>query len=52
MIDLKDRRSLAQDIDTANTAGARLRLACDTAGIDLRTLQRCAAGPHRTHAGR
>jgi putative transposase len=43
MIGLEDRRSLAQDIDIANTAGARLRLACDTAGIDLRTLQRWKA---------
>ena len=40
MIGLEDRRSLAQDIDIANTAGARLHLACSTAGIDLRTLQR------------
>jgi len=40
MIGLEDRRSLAQDIDAANTAGARLHLACDTAGIDLRALQR------------
>jgi putative transposase len=43
MIGLEDRRSLAQDIDIANTAGARLRLACETAGIDLRTLQRWKA---------
>ncbi len=40
MIGLEDRHSLAQNIDRANTADARLRLACDTAGIDLRTLQR------------
>ena len=43
MISLEDRRSLAQDIDTANAAGARLHLACSTAGIDLRTLQRWKA---------
>ena len=43
MIGLEDRRSLAQDIDIANTAGARLHLACSTAGIDLRTLQRWKA---------
>jgi putative transposase len=46
MIGLEDRRSLAQDIEAAHTAGARLRLACDIAGIDLRTLQRWKA-----HAG-
>ena len=39
MIGLEDRRSLAKDIGTANTAGARLYLACNTAGINLRTLQ-------------
>lgn len=43
MIALEDRRSLAQDIDTAHKAGARLRLACDIAGIDVRTLQRWKA---------
>jgi len=43
MIGLEDRRSLAKDIATANTAGARLHLACETAGIDLRTLQRWKA---------
>ena len=43
MIGLEDRRSLAQDIDTAHSAGARLHLACSTAGIDLRTLQRWRA---------
>ena len=43
MIGLEDRRSLAKDIDTANTTGARLHLACATAGINLRTLQRWKA---------
>ncbi len=43
MIALEDRRSLAQDIDIAHKAGARLRLACDIAGIDERTLQRWKA---------
>ena len=43
MIGLEDRRSLAQDIDEAHKAGARLRLACDIAGIDERTLQRYKA---------
>ena len=44
MIGLEDRQALAQDIDVAHKAGARLRLACETAGIDLRTLQRWKAG--------
>jgi putative transposase len=43
MIGLGDRQALAQDIHTAHTAGARLKLACETAGIDLRTLQRWKA---------
>jgi len=46
MILIEDRRSLAHDIETANNAGARLRLACAVAGIDERTLQRWKA-----HAG-
>jgi len=40
MIGLEDRQALARDIHTAHTAGARLKLACETAGIELRTLQR------------
>lgn len=40
MIGLEDRRSLARDIEAAHQAGARLRLACEVAGIDVRTLQR------------
>ena len=43
MIGLEDRRALAQDIDVAHTAGARLKPSCETAGIDLRTLQRWQA---------
>ena len=43
MIDLEDRQALARDIDVAHAAGARLRLACETAGIELRTLQRWKA---------
>ena len=43
MIGLEDRRTLAHDIDTAHSAGARLSLACGIAGIDLRTLQRWKA---------
>ena len=44
MIGLEDRQALARDIKVAHQAGARLHLACDTAGIDLRTLQRWQAG--------
>jgi len=44
MIGLEDRRVVAQNILTAHTEGARLRLACETAGIDVRTLQRWKAG--------
>ena len=40
MIDLEDRQALARDIEAAHSAGARLRPACETAGIDARTLQR------------
>lgn len=44
MIGLEDRQVLAQDIHIAHGAGARLRLACEVAGIDKRTLQRWKAG--------
>ncbi len=44
MINLKDRQTLAREIDVAHGAGARLELACQTAGIDVRTLQRWKAG--------
>jgi transposase InsO family protein len=43
MIGLEDRQSLARGIDVAHSAGARLHLACEIAGIDLRTLQRWKA---------
>ncbi len=43
MIGLEDRQTLAQNIDAAHAAGARLRPACQTAGIELRTLQRWKA---------
>ena len=46
MIGLEDRQFLSQDIGVAHAAGARLHLACDIAGIDVRTLQRWKA-----HAG-
>jgi putative transposase len=40
MIGLEDRQALARDIEAAQQAGARLRHACEVAGIDARTLQR------------
>ena len=43
MIVLEDRQALARHIEVAHAAGARLHLACQTAGIDLRTLQRWKA---------
>lgn len=43
MIALEDRQTVAQNIQIAHTDGARLRLACEIAGIDLRTLQRWQA---------
>jgi len=43
MIGLEDRQALARDIHSAHTAGARLKLACDIAGVDVRTLQRWKA---------
>ena len=43
MIGLEDRQALARDIDVAHSAGARLKLACETASIDVRTLQRWKA---------
>lgn len=43
MILLEDRRQIAQGIQAAHRAGARLRAACRIAGIDVRTLQRWQA---------
>jgi transposase InsO family protein len=43
MIGLGDRQALARDIHVAHTDGAKLQLACETAGIDVRTLQRWKA---------
>ncbi len=43
MIGLEERQALAQDITAAHNAGARLQPACETAGIDARTLQRWKA---------
>ena len=43
MIGLEDHQSLSQEIGVAHAAGALLHLACEIAGIDLRTLQRWKA---------
>lgn len=43
MIGLEDRQIYAYNIGSAHKAGARLRLACETVGIDVRTLQRWKA---------
>jgi hypothetical protein len=43
MIGLEDRQSLALGIHIAHDSGARLHLACQIVGIDLRTLQRWKA---------
>ena len=43
MIGLEDRQTLARAILAAHHAGARLRPACETAGITVRTLQRWQA---------
>ena len=43
MIGLEARQNLARNIHAAQQAGARLKLACATAGIDVRTLQRWKA---------
>lgn len=43
MIGLEDRRELAQAIEVAHASGARLKPACATAGISVRTLQRWKA---------
>ena len=52
MIGLEDRQVLARNIEVAHQAGARLRLACATAGIDLRTMQRWQAyGKAHSKAG-
>lgn len=44
MIRLEDRQVLVSHIEQAHAAGARLRPACELAGIDVRTLQRWKAG--------
>ena len=44
-------RAIAGNIVAAHAAGARLRPACETAGIDIRTLQRLG-GPGGAHRRR
>ena len=44
MIGLEDRRDTARNILKAHSNGARLHLACEIAGIDIRTLQRWNSG--------
>ena len=44
MIRLEDRQVIAQAVEQAHKAGARLRPACELAGITVRTLQRWKAG--------
>lgn len=44
MIRQEDRQVMARHIEQAHAAGARLKLACEFAGIDVRTLQRWKAG--------
>ena len=40
MISLEDRQSIAGLVEQAHQEGARLKAACEVAGIDTRTLQR------------
>lgn len=42
MIGLENRQTMVRHIKTAHAAGARLRPACEVAGITMRTLQRWA----------
>ena len=48
MISLEDRQSIAGLVEQAYRKGARLKTACEVAGIDARTLQRwkACAGLH------
>ncbi|MBD5804955.1 IS2 transposase TnpB [Azoarcus sp. Aa7] len=43
MIGLEDRQAMVRHIETAHAAGARVRPACEVAGITVRTLQRWQA---------
>ena len=44
MIALEDRQRTVQWLESACREGARLKLACEVAGIDTRTVQRWKAG--------
>ena len=44
MIGLQDRRTLARDIAQAHDDGARLKQACEVAGISVRTLHHWEQG--------
>jgi putative transposase len=44
MISLEDRQNIAEQVGQAHREGARLKAACEVAGIDTRTLQRWKAG--------
>lgn len=44
MIRLEDRQEMVRHIERAHADGARLKPACELAGIDIRTLQRWKAG--------
>ena len=48
---LEDRQALAQDVEAAHSAGARLQPACKVAGIDPRTLQHWNAREGLTTGG-
>lgn len=43
MICVEDRRQMAEEIEAARCAGARLKPACELVGIEARTLQRWKA---------
>ena len=51
MIPLDHRQRLVRDIDQAHREGARLRAACEVAGIDVRTLQRWRSNARSTQTG-
>lgn len=44
MVGLQDRQVMVRHIETAHAARARLRAACEVAGITVKTLQRWRAG--------
>jgi putative transposase len=58
MISLEDRQRIAENVEQAHADGARLKSACGTAGIDVRTFQRwhiegvLHSGDRRPHADR